>query len=258
MKLFSIIILVAFESLLAVDAFLLDVTHKYCALGVCECLVATTKNAGAWDSSYSRLFASSDGGDDNDDDEEEMIDINSLGDWRAFRMNLAAAAGSSSDNSKERPKHTHKGGDISRKNIVSKLNEELLKSQNPSLAEEYVSNAWAHKTSQPELGGLVCRLPLEAELHRNKSSKLGVTLRNMLGQSENNSIVSSESISTPIWYRGAQKLIKEQLTKIQKIANDKNEIDASKLTQDTFEFLSMYLDNKVRKFDAFSYNSCKR
>lgn len=158
-------------------------------------------------------------------------------------MNLASGGGTESQvDSDER------GEALPAKKPVSKLNEKLLQSQNPSLAEEYASNAWAHQTFQPELGGLVCRLPLEAELHRNKSSKLGAMLQKRLQKTNSNTGLPPESFATSSWYFGAQKIIKEQLAKMQQSANANYEIDASKLTPDSFEFLSMYLDNKVRNF----------
>lgn len=130
-----------------------------------------------------------------------------------------------------------------RERVVSKLNEDLLRKQNLALAEEYVSTAWAHETPQPEIGGLVCRLPLEAEIYRNKSSKLGAKLQNMIKQKESyNNIVPT----TTMWYRGAQKLIKEEMMNIQKSSNGKGEVNASNLSPETLDFLQMYMDNQVR------------
>lgn len=54
----------------------------------------------------------------------------------------------------------------SRPKSVSEKNEQLLNSQSAALAEEYLSGVWAHESTIPEVGGLVCRLPLEAEIYR--------------------------------------------------------------------------------------------
>ena len=90
------------------------------------------------------------------DDDDEELDLDSLGDWREFRMNLINSASDSSDVSevtsldgieltdgtsavatkkKERPKS------------VSKRNEELLMAQSEILGEEYLKGVWAHESS---------------------------------------------------------------------------------------------------------------
>ncbi|KAG8458528.1 hypothetical protein KFE25_003063 [Diacronema lutheri] len=47
--------------------------------------------------------------------------------------------------------------------VVARRNEELLRAQNAQLYDEYVNGAWAH-VSPPEPGGLMCRLPLQAQI----------------------------------------------------------------------------------------------
>ena len=49
---------------------------------------------------------------------------------------------------------------------VAPENEELLKSQNEALYKEYYGGAWAHESPGVEVGGLVCRRPLQAQLTR--------------------------------------------------------------------------------------------
>lgn len=49
---------------------------------------------------------------------------------------------------------------------VAPANEETLKEQNEELWKEYMQGAWAHETSIPEVGGLICRLSMEAQLIR--------------------------------------------------------------------------------------------
>jgi len=71
---------------------------------------------------------------------------------------------------------------------VSRKNEELLVAQNADLAEEYTRDggAWAHVIAVPEVGGLVCRMPLEAEIYRGSAdgSALSARLRSFLDSEE--------------------------------------------------------------------------
>lgn len=143
-----------------------------------------------------KFFMTSDDDDDGDDEEEDAIDPNSLGDWRKFRMNLANSGlstpessgsstidgidlggGETKDASSSSPAAaseaatttsttTTTASSSSRPKSVSKRNERLLDSQNAALAEEYLTGAWAHESPVPEAGGLVCRMPLEAEIYR--------------------------------------------------------------------------------------------
>jgi hypothetical protein len=74
---------------------------------------------------------------DESDEDDEYIDSDSLGDWKAFRRNLATP-----------PAEEVKS--------VSKENEELLKTQSQDLAQEYVSGVWAHTTSTVRIIELNC------------------------------------------------------------------------------------------------------
>jgi hypothetical protein len=58
---------------------------------------------------------------------DDEIDVDSLGDWRAFRRNLAGLT------TQESPGCTE--------------NEQVLRKQNEALANEYHSGVWAHETS---------------------------------------------------------------------------------------------------------------
>jgi hypothetical protein len=88
-------------------------------------------------------------------DDDDEIDLDALGDWRAFRMKLIDSAASSTVSSdgvtsidgidltspsvpmkeKKRPKS------------VSKRNEEVLMAQNEILGEEYLKGVWAHESA---------------------------------------------------------------------------------------------------------------
>jgi hypothetical protein len=52
-----------------------------------------------------------------------------------------------------------------RRRTVAAQNEALLAQQNQPLAEEYRTGIWAHTIGQAEVGGLLCRMPVEAELY---------------------------------------------------------------------------------------------
>lgn len=75
--------------------------------------------------------------DEDEDDEDDLIDPDSLGDWRNFRRNLAQAMHEEED--AEEP--------ASVRTSVSTENEEVLQSQSRELAEEYKNGVWAHEVS---------------------------------------------------------------------------------------------------------------
>ncbi|KAL3799135.1 hypothetical protein HJC23_002263 [Cyclotella cryptica] len=199
-------------------------------------------------------------------DEDEEIDPNSLGDWRTFRMNLVTASSSigvtpdvtsidgitledeETSSSSNSGKISMKSATVSRPKSVSKRNEEILMAQNELLGEEYLKGAWAHESAVPEVGGLVCRMPLEAELN-NPSSILYKRLQSFL-ESENyrsTNKKSSASLSplaakTAFWYRGAEQLLKNDLEDISMMANENGKIEVEKLGRTSLELLQLYID----------------
>lgn len=166
---------------------------------------------------------SNDKDEDDDDDDDDYIDSEGLGDWRTFRMNLAVTGNPTDKKPKGVPRKS-----------VSKENEEVLRSQSKVLADEYANGMWAHDTAKPEVGGLVVRLPLEVELYRNtKHSLLGKKLRKDV----------EEGDRVALWYRKAQILCEKEMRRISETARG-GQIDASKLTEESTEFLQMYLHNQ--------------
>ena len=196
------------------------------------------------------------------DDDEDVIDADSLGDWRAFRRNLA---GMTTDADSE----SNKAASSS-----CAENERVLRTQNEALANEYRTGVWAHETStvrcvisqilyrgdvpsrtslccmhdcltiavppfyslQPEIGGLVCRLPLEVEIYRNfKHSLIGKKLRKT-------KLVLD---STKEWYKSAQSLVETEMQHIAESAQG-GHIDATTLNDEAAEMLQLYIDNQVR------------
>jgi hypothetical protein len=84
------------------------------------------------------------------------------------------------------------------------------------------------------------RLPLEVELYRNtKHSLLGKKLRKDV----------EEGDRVALWYRKAQILCEKEMIRISETARG-GQIDASKLTEESTEFLQLYLHNQVRQTGA--------
>jgi len=163
--------------------------------------------------------------DDQEDNDYNYCGTESLGDWRKFRMNLARAESLS-------PKEDVRSS--SRKKYVSTENEAILIGQSEILAEEYISGIWAHEVSQPEAGGLIIRMPLEVEIYRSsRDSSAGEKLRSSMQEGE----------KVERWYRKAQILCEKEIQKITTHAEN-GQIDASKLSEVSNEFLQMYLDNQ--------------
>jgi hypothetical protein len=225
----------------------------------------------------------------SNDDDDDYIDEESLGDWRSFRMNLANSAAASTsttstsiidgidlseDSSTSKITTTTDDDTTSsttaapeRPKSVSKQNELLLSAQNSALAEEYINGVWAHESSIPEVGGLVCRMPLESEIYRGSPdsfmyNKLQTFLESdeydrtedvtsRQGRSLRSSSTASQSMSfsalaakTVFWYRGAEKLLKKELATIMSAANANGRIDPSELDEESLELLQLYMDHQ--------------
>mmetsp|Transcript_13009 Transcript_13009/g.21313 ORF Transcript_13009/g.21313 Transcript_13009/m.21313 type:complete len:468 (+) Transcript_13009:3-1406(+) len=226
------------------------------------------------------------------DDDDDYIDEDSLGDWRSFRMNLANSAASTSTTSSSIVDGIDLSGDSSsssssqlttaddespssttapeRPKSVSKQNELLLSAQNSALAKEYINGVWAHESSIPEVGGLVCRMPLESEIYRGSpDSFMYKKLQTFLESDEydrtedvtsrqqgrssrsSSSSTTSQSMSfsalaakTVFWYRGAEKLLKKEMVKIMSTANANGRIDPNELDEESLELLQLYMDHQ--------------
>lgn len=204
-----------------------------------------------------------DGYDDDDDDDDEYISDDALGDWRKFRSTLVGNGLSSPSLSDPiENKNDEEGGkskpEESKKEKVS-ANVELLFSQSDKLGEEYLSGAWAHEAPDVEVGGLVIRLPLEAEIHKSNGKTLisQELLKRMDTEDEGSSVSSYLSSNTSpnlsfslvaaqtlLWYKKAQKLIEEELENIADLANENGEIDPRHLEPKSESLLNLYLDNQ--------------
>lgn len=155
-------------------------------------------------------------------------DVTKNKDWRDVRRNLVAGK---------------------KRSMVSKANKAVLKKQNKELAKEEI---WAHDISmvrsslicvsvfvltycyllflktKPEPGGLVVRLPLEAEIWR--TNRLGLQ--------------SSETTDTPTWYRQAQARIESVMLDISETGAEDGQVDPSKLPKASAELLRLYLEHQ--------------
>eukprot|EP00559_Dactyliosolen_fragilissimus_P002587 CAMPEP_0184865930 /NCGR_PEP_ID=MMETSP0580-20130426/19794_1 /TAXON_ID=1118495 /ORGANISM="Dactyliosolen fragilissimus" /LENGTH=418 /DNA_ID=CAMNT_0027365329 /DNA_START=252 /DNA_END=1508 /DNA_ORIENTATION=+ len=201
---------------------------------------------------------------DEEDDDDDYIDDSSLGDWRSFRNSLSEGSDSLSslkslgslDKNINVNEETEK-----RPKSVSKANEELLLEQNKELAKEYLDAVWAHQAPDIEVGGLVVRLPIEAEIYRNRGGETNLAKKMQLVMSmEDSSTLTdgdnfSKKKSSPLsmsilaaktvwWYKKAQKIVEEGINDIAESANGRGEVDPSQLDASSKELLMLYLDNQ--------------
>uniref|UniRef100_A0A7S4EPX1 Uncharacterized protein n=1 Tax=Pseudo-nitzschia australis TaxID=44445 RepID=A0A7S4EPX1_9STRA len=210
---------------------------------------------------YRRFYPFTQMSKNGDDDSDEYIEDADLGDWRSFRKTLVDQ-GISYDTTEdgyldtdaeksETPTISNTGSSTDRPKSVSKANEELLEKQSETLAKEYKDGVWAHEASFAEIGGLVVRMPLEAEIYKNKDKLIiGKELTTRL---QNNEDVSKKNLDEPIlpiaaqtlnWYQQAQVLIQEEMVVIAGSANEKGEVDPTRLPAKTEDLLRLYLNNQ--------------
>jgi hypothetical protein len=173
-----------------------------------------------------KLYASAPADDEDEEDEEDeddeddslMDDSSLLGDWRKFRASLidgglpittSAPISSSSDDSsdssngdtstqetkpgKQPAKKTTAAATTTKRKSVAAQNEALLEQQSQSLALEYKTGVWCHVIQEPEVGGLLCRMPLEAELYHGSSSSSTTSSTSSSSATSASSASSTES-----------------------------------------------------------------
>lgn len=215
--------------------------------------------------------------DEEDDDDDEYIETTDLGDWRSFRKTLVDSGISyesteagylDTDTKKDTETKTStssdtetgedfdvvdasKGSLAERPTSVSKANEELLEKQSETLAKEYKDGVWAHESGFAEIGGLVVRMPLEAEIYKNKDKT--IIGKELVTRLQNDEGISKKNIDEPIsliaaqtffWYQEAQVLVQEEMSIIASRANEKGEIDPAGLSPKTEDLLRLYLSNQ--------------
>jgi hypothetical protein len=87
---------------------------------------------------------------------------------------------------------------------------------------------------------LLVRLPLEAELYRNRN-------KSITGRKLHESLVdhaTDESTSPRVWYETARSLVEQQMVSIAEGAGDDGQIDPSALREDDAELLQLYLEHQ--------------
>jgi hypothetical protein len=135
------------------------------------------------------IYATDDDNDDDDDDDDDgddddEMDSSDLGDWRKFRASLIDGEEDFSSSPQ-----------AAKKKSVAVQNEALLEQQNKELAAEYRSGVWAHTIGQPEVGGLLCRMPIEAEIFYHGTGHWKEKLDIMVSLDDNDVASSSETIT---------------------------------------------------------------
>jgi len=186
--------------------------------------------------------------DDDDDNDDEYIDTELLGDWRNFRRSLAMGTNEDDDadiSSGEKAISDSIAAAMESNEREVTENEKVLEEQNKELAEEYASGIWAHQISTPEVGGLVIRMPLEVELHRNyRHSITGSKLRAILVDDGEGEGIPTDDLDMSHWYGRSHDLIEGQMKEIADMADEEGQIDATTLAEDYAEMLHLYLENQ--------------
>jgi hypothetical protein len=89
---------------------------------------------------------------------------------------------------------------------------------------------------QPELAGLVVRMPLEVELRRNyRHSLLGARL---------SKLVDSDTAELSTWYARARLLVEQEMQTIANTADEGGQVDTTQLKEESAEMLGLYLDSQ--------------
>ncbi len=144
----------------------------------------------------------------------------------------------------------HQVSTVSVMNTIKKRSERQWQGTEPS----FVSIPVSHTISipflipfflQPEVGGLVVRMPLEVELYRNyRHSITGSKLRSLLTDDGEGEDIPMEDLVMSHWYGRSRDLIESEMKKIAEMADEEGQIDATTLTEDYSEMLHLYLDNQ--------------
>ena len=139
---------------------------------------------------------------------------------------------------------------------VAPKNEELLKEQNEELWKEYYGGAWAHASPGPEAGGLVARVPLQAQLTTLMRGEPGDLWGDIMRETFTNELPKVDaadaaddesaarlqeqwSSNTVYTYRLADRLISDTLKTVSEMATD-GRISIDKVTAEQRAMLEMY------------------
>ncbi|KAJ1445957.1 hypothetical protein M885DRAFT_578381 [Pelagophyceae sp. CCMP2097] len=176
------------------------------------------------------------------DDADDASDDPSaaLGDWRAFRAQLMETGVVTTEDAapeaetKEARKPT--AGPSAR-------NSALVEAQSAKLFRELKIGSWAHDVANPEVGGLLLRMPLEMQLVSTPKSYWGSRLRRF-AESDGAAPDDGSVLSEMLLYRVAQRFLKQQLQKVAEKAkpdaNGQLTVDARLLTEQERELVEMH------------------
>ena len=180
--------------------------------------------------------------------------------WREFRKNLIAGGiRLTTDEDGGAAAEEAPAPAASERRSVAPKNEQLLQSQNAKLFTEYMEGAWCHPSAVPEAGGLLCRLPLEAQLvgqmrRGDGAAHWGDALRRRLdeslpvadgdgdgdGDADARAALSAQwAANTAYVYRLAEGLVKETIARVASKASN-GKVDARDLKTEDLELIEMY------------------
>lgn len=182
--------------------------------------------------------------------------------WRAFRAKLISGG--------LRLTGEEDGGDAvaaaepppAERTSVAPQNEALLKEQNEALWREYYGGAWAHESPGIEPGGLVCRLPLPAQLTRQMRAGAQSTWSERMRErllaglpraegeeggagdaDESARLVEQWSANAHFTYRLAEGLVVETLQAVSSKATD-GRVSWSDISEEQRELVALYSDSQ--------------
>ena len=189
---------------------------------------------------------------DDDDDDDTISSSLDLGDWRKFRATLIAQEEEKDGDDdivqqqgETKTNTTNESGSSSTNNINNKKvsnnkeNEILLEKQNSQLAKEYKEGVWAHTIAEPEVGGLLCRMPIEGELYWGSGywkDRLDTMLR-------------IDTMGPPAslmahWFQMAERMLARELEVITASAGKNGILNPNDLVDESRELLEKYLHYK--------------
>lgn len=184
--------------------------------------------------------------------------------WRDFRAKLIA--GGLRVTGEEKEEEDSESSEEGARAHVAPENEALLQTQSEELWNEYLQGAWAHLAPEPEAGGLLVRLPLQAQLvheMRTDAGGFGGVLKERLianiptaggavdadaatdalpdAAAETDRLLEKWSSNTVFTYRLADRLIDEMLEAVRSQARD-GSLDFSALEPEQQALIKMYAD----------------
>lgn len=126
-----------------------------------------------------------------------------------------------------------------KRKTVAKENERLLEQQNAELAKEYKQEVWAHLIAEPEVGGLICRMPIEGELYWGTG----------FWKDKLDTLLSIDTMGPPKsqmehWFPMAERMLARELEIITGTAGKNGILNPNDLPEDSRELLEKYLDYK--------------